>query len=191
MKDNVKDIVERLNEAEENQRARREILRESLDTCQRLEKEYEEALRTETDPDKYNELITKATENKNRYTALLRQRNQKEAPALSHQEFEEIRKDINAEIKATQEQHAPAIIEALKTLIPLVNAYSEDLEVLEGIQKRADWLTGNVGRISVSIDPSAIKDYAPEELADVLTAFMHGYHINQGTFRTYKGNVRP
>lgn len=187
MTDKLSEITKRLNEAEENQSARREILRESLDTCQRLEKEYEEALRTETDPDKYNELITKATENKNRYAALLRQRNQKEAPALSHQEYEEICKDINAEIKATQAQHAPAIIDALKTLIPLVNAYAEDLEKLERIGNGAKRLRGIAIGISVSMDPSAIKDYAPEELADVLTAFMRNYYLNSGIYRTYKG----
>ena len=187
MTDNAKRIIERLDEAEEKKRARRKMLRASLDTCHRLEKEYEEALRTETDPDKYNDLILKAEENKNRYTALLRQRDQKEAPALSRQEYEEIRKDINAEFKATQAQHAPAIVDALKTLIPLVNAYAEDLEELERISDGAQRLTGIIG-ISLTRDPSAIKDYAPEELADVLTVFIHGYWLNQGVYRTYKGN---
>lgn len=187
MTDNVKRIIARLDEAEEKKHTRRKMLRESLNTCHRLEKEYEEALRTETDPDKYNELITKAEENKNRYTALLRQRDQKEAPALSNQEYEEIRKDINAEIKATQAQHAPAIIDALKTLIPLVNAYAEDLEELERIRNGAQRLKGVIG-IPFTMDPAAIKDYAPEELADVLTVFIRDYWLDQGVYRTYKGN---
>lgn len=187
MTDNAKRIIERLDEAEEKKRARRKMLRESLDTCHRLEKEYEEALRTETDPDKYNDLMLKAEENKNRYTALLRQREQKEEPALSRQEYEEIRKDITAEVKATQAQHAPAIIDALTTLIPLVNAYAEDLEELERISNGAQRLKGVIG-IPATMDPSAIKDYAPEELADVLTAFIHTYWVNQGIYRTYKGN---
>lgn len=187
MTDNVQRIIERLDEAEEKKRARRKMLRESLNTCHRLEEEYDEALRTETDPDKYNDLMLKSEENKNRYTALLRQREQKEEPALSRQEHEEIRKDITAEIKATQAQHAPAIIDALKTLIPLVNAYAEDLEELDRIASGAQRLRGIIG-IPVTMDPSAIKDYAPEELADVLTVFMNGYWLNQGVYRTYKGD---
>ena len=187
MTDNVQRIIARLDEAEEKKHTRRKMLRESLDTCHRLEEEYDEALRTETDPEKYNDLMLKSEENKNRYTALLRQRNQKEAPALSRQEYEAIRKDLKDELTAIQAQHAPAIIDALKTLIPLVNAYAEDLEELERIRNGAQRLTGVIG-FSATMDPSTIKEHAPEELADVLTAFIHDYWLNQGVYRTYKGD---
>lgn len=190
MTDNVQRIIARLDEAEEKKRARRKMLRESLDTCQRLEKEYNDALRTETDPDKYNELITKATENKNRYTALLRQRNQKEAPALSRQEYEDIRKDLILEFEKVKQAHAPKIVEALKNLLTLVNAYDDDVRELEHILNGGQRLAGMFLALSNPFNGCSIKNNA-EDFADVLGAFMYGYYINQATFRTYKGNVRP
>lgn len=178
-------IIERLNEAEGMQRKRRKMLRDNLDKCARLEKEYKEALRHETDPEKYNDLILKAEENKNNYVAYQRQYEQKELPALSRQDFELLRRDIQKQAEAIQAEYAPAITALLSELIPLVNSYAEDIEELERIKNRAQTLTGALSWFT-PLDMSAIKDHAPDDIAPVLDAFIYGYCVNQQAFRSYK-----
>lgn len=186
MTDKLNEIMERLNEAEEVQNARRKALKEGLETCARLEKEYAEALRTETDPEKYVDLTLRNEENKLRYTALIKQKEQKEAPAITRQEFEEIRKDLVLEFEKVKQAYAPKIVEALKDLLPLVNAYADDVRELEHVLSGGQRLAGRYLALSNPFDGSSIKNNAGD-FADVLGAFMHSYYINQGTFRTYKG----
>lgn len=186
MTDNVKAIMEKLDKAEEAHRNKRKVLRESLDECARLKTEYAEKLRTETDPKEYSDLIMKNEENERRYTALIRQNNEKKAPALSRNELEDIRRDLRREATAIQAQHAPAIVDALKKLIPLANAYTEDMDELERIGNGASRLAGVIG-FSRPYDNNAIINEAPEDFADVLNAFFCGYALHADTFRKYKG----
>lgn len=186
MTDNTKKIIDRLNEAESNRRKRKKLLRDSIDECVRLKKEYAEKLRTETDPEAYNELVKLDAENENKYTALLRQKEQKTPPALSRAEFESIRKEIRHELAVIQALYAPEITDLLSKIVPVVNAYVEDVEELERTENGALSLSGVVG-FNTTMDISTIKDHAPDDIRDVIGAFMYGYYINQGTFRKYKG----
>ena len=185
MTEKMKAITNRLNEAEEAQRTKRKLLRDGLSECHRKELEYSEALKTETDPEKYNELVLKEAENNNRMYALQKQYAQKEAPALSRQEVESIRKELTNEFVDIQKAHAPAIIDALKTLIPLVNAYTLEVDELDQIMDGARRLTGTV-TYGASFDRNAIRNHAGD-LADILDAFMWGYNQNFQTFRSLEG----
>lgn len=184
MKSTIKKIADRLDEVEKESKAREEAVKTALADCENKRKEYEKAIRTETDPDRLNELILKNCENDNRYTALVRQNTAKPVPALDADEYSAIDKALKAEMDNLQSERIDAILDALRKVTDLMNDYTEEYEQIERVCRGADYLAKR-SRGWSTFNPGTIADKAVED-EGLMTAFCYAYYKNPVPFRTYK-----
>lgn len=180
MTDKVKEIVSRLDAAEESKRVKKQLLKDALKECRNKSIELDAALSSETDPDRYNALLKEQTENEGRNVALTRQAALKDQPAISRDEYHDIARDIRAALNQIMDEHAPAIVNALLELATVTNEYMTEAEELEQISRGADRLAGRIaGFESLRIGNIGSRCGANEKLVN---AFMYAY-CNNSDFR--------
>ena len=180
MTDKVKEIVSRLDAAEESKRVKNQILKAALKECRDKKVELDAALSSETDPDRYNALLKAQTENEGKNVALTRQAALKDQPAISKEEYRDINKDIRAALDQIMDEHVPAIVNALLELATVTNEYMTEAEELERIFRGAERLAGRVGGFENLYITNIGKRCGEHE--KLVSAFIYSY-CNNADFR--------
>ena len=180
MTDKVKEIVSRLDAAEESKRVKKQVLNDALKECRNKKVELDAALSSETDPDRYNALLKAQAENDGKNVALTRQAALKDQPAISNDEYLDITKDIRAALDQIMDEHAPAIVNALLELATVTNEYMTEAEELERIFKGAARLAGRVS----GFNPLQVSNIGSRcgENEKLVNSFMYSY-CNNADFR--------
>lgn len=141
MKSAAEKIINRVQELEQAAREKRQRNQVVMQNAQARLAEIEQEFNSETDPERYEQLLQEQIKLNSTIGAMQNAARAKKAPVLSNTEYKEMREELTSEMIALQDAYAPKLEAALQPYIKLMSEYSEKADALEfahGIAQRAN-----------------------------------------------------
>lgn len=185
MRPNIEKIADRLDAIETEYNNNVKDMRKQFEEYIAKDKQLSKALKKETDPIKFNELINLQNENLNFMTAYQRKLTAKPEPVIDLDTYNEIETEIKSEVDTLQGEKVGDILEALKKLIPLMNGYYKEMIEIERVYNGANRLANRYFS-SRGLDHSKIADKGGDD-SKLLSVFCRAYFHFADEFMQFKG----
>lgn len=183
MRQTVEEIANRLDEIERADREKSKFVKKQLIECRNRMSELNEAIETETDPEKFNSLLNQRTENENRFQALHRQSKAKNSHPLTEEEFSQINNRLNSELNDLKTERAPQLLESVRHTMAMMNDYFREAEIITHEMEHAAYLAHGTSFCTHDLDISKLCGDSEK----MMEAFVRSYFLNCDVFRKIEG----